>query len=54
MFTYLTVTLHLMFSYSDLKMQTTIFLLHKAFIPLFHTRNILLNKVQSTDVVALQ
>lgn len=39
MFTYLTVTLPLMFSDSDLKMQTTIFLLHNAFIPLLHTRN---------------
>lgn len=54
MFTYLAVTLHLMFSDSDLKMQTTVFLLNKVFIPLLHTRNNLLNKLQSTDILALQ
>lgn len=54
MFTYLTVTLHLMFSDSDLKMQTTVLLLHNAFIPLLLSRNSLLNKLQSTDVVPLQ
>ena len=48
-------TWHLIFSHSDLKLQTKIFLLYNAIVPLLQTRKMSrLNKQQGAGVVALQ